>query len=156
MREIHLTRGKVALVDDEDFALVSQYGWSYRPSRNTGYAIRNTDGMRMHRLILSTPATLIVDHTNGIGTDNRRSNIRNCNRQENDQNRSTIPNRTSRFKGVSWRSSENKFRAQIFVNKRQVSLGLFRNEQDAAVLYDFVARQFFGPFARLNFPEVVS
>lgn len=84
-REIQLSRGMVALVDEADFAAVNTSRWSFQPNRRIGYAIRgvrDSDGkyrsQLMHRFIMDAPAGEFVDHINGNGLDNRRANLRLC------------------------------------------------------------------------------
>jgi hypothetical protein len=93
MKEILLTRGKVAIVDDEDYALVNRMKWQAAPSRDTFYAMCGIPGLRgqqrllMHRLIMDPPKGMEIDHINGNGLDNRRANMRIVTRQQNLQNR---------------------------------------------------------------------
>ena len=84
MREIRLTQDKVALVDDEDFELVSRYKWhAHRVTRRTlcdqYYVAHNPPGGRkilLHNLIMHPPPGMVVDHLNFDGLDNRRQNLR--------------------------------------------------------------------------------
>ncbi|MMZ67947.1 hypothetical protein D1872_305870 [compost metagenome] len=90
MREIPLTQGKVAIIDDEDFEKVSAYKWCY--SSTIGYAVSRkvVNGKRqpvlMHRLILDAPPGLVTDHINHDKLDNRKANLRLCTRHENNRN----------------------------------------------------------------------
>jgi hypothetical protein len=149
VREIELTRGFVALVDDEDFGALSGQKWtaSVRPGRI--YA--QTRSVLMHRLILGNPAG-DVDHRNGNGLDNRRANLRVASRSLNNAN-SRGRAGTSRFKGVSWCRRDNRWQAGIQQNGQRKALGRFDTEVDAALAYDEAARSLFGEFARLNFPK---
>lgn len=158
MREIALPRGMVALVDDEDFALVSRRTWS--PSRNDGnggtfYAVSGASPrVLMHVLILGSEPGTQIDHINGNGLDNRRSNLRRCSRAQNAANRAKQRGTfTSRFKGVSRLASG--WRAYITAG-RFIYLGTFATEEDAARAYDAAAVEHFGEFARLNFPTMES
>lgn len=143
-----------AQVDADDAALVASRHW---------YAVRRSGGRletiyaesakhpqtMMHRLILGDAAKgLVVDHINGDGLDNRRANLRLCTQGENARNVSARPG-TSKFKGVSRR--DGKWRARIMVNRREISLGRFDSEVEAACAYDAAAVRHFGSFAKLNF-----
>lgn len=90
MKQIPLTQGQFALVDDEDFDFLMQWRWYYSKSNcdNTGYAVRyeNGKGIRMHRVVMNTPANLVVDHINHNGIDNQKHNLRNCTNTENAHN----------------------------------------------------------------------
>jgi hypothetical protein len=153
MREIPLTHGAVAIVDDEDYLLVSRYRWVYvkRPSSTTGYAFSLDIYREMGKFLVDRPAGMEIDHVNGNGLDNRRSNLRICTSTENRRNRRKprAPG-ASRFKGV--RPRNEKWRAEIKINGEHRCLGTYASEEDAAKAYDAAARELHGEFACLNFP----
>ena len=102
----------------------------------------------MHRNLMNTPDGLETDHVNGDKLDNRRSNLRICTRGENAHN-CKKPNRgKNRLKGVSF--GANGWEAYINWKDRKQHLGFFKNELDAATVYNVAAQLFFGEFARLN------
>lgn len=160
-REIPLTRGMVALVDDEDFERVAQYKWTtYKAKRTrTFYAYRtiNVHGRRtclfLHRFLLDAPKGLKVDHVNGNGLDNRRENLRFATTAENVRSSARASNNTSGFKGVSWHKHDRKWEANITFNGKRRYLGSFTCPIEAAKVYDAAAREQFGDFARVNFPR---
>lgn len=139
MKEIQLTQGKVALVDDEDFERLSRYRWYARKDRNVFYAQRNSpmvNGIRqnmihMHHEIISKPLNgFEIDHENGNGLDNQRHNLRFVTHRQNGQNRKNQKS-SSRYPGVSWFKISKKWEANIQINGRKKHLGLFFNELDA-------------------------
>lgn len=154
-KQIQLTQGQVAIVDDEDFALVYGRKWYAHKNKNTYYAKTWVAGenktISMHRLILGN-SELVTDHIDGDGLNNTRKNLRRCTRQQNGRNQvvRTYPGKASRYKGVFL---DRKWKAQITVNGKYKFLGRFENEIDAAHAYDKAAKELFGEFARLNFPE---
>ena len=156
MKTIKLTRGQVALVDDADFELLNQYKWSLAIGSNAGYSfyaktrIKNKT-VYMHRMILNPTDKQTVDHDNGNGLDNRRSNIRLCNSSQNQANRGRQKNCNSGFKGVSWHKEQRKWVAWIQFSKKHIYLGRFDNKIGAAVAYDNAAIKYHGEFARTNF-----
>lgn len=154
MREIKLTRGHVAIVDDEDFDELSKFKWHAMPSRHYVYAARSekVPGGRvlhhkMHRQLKGFPEGM-VDHANGNTLDNRRSNLRVCERGQNVANQKCKP---GRLKGVTaWGA---KWRSRIGAGGAPKShIGVFESPIAAAIAYDQAARAKYGAFAKLNFP----
>ena len=156
---IALTKGKVALVDDPDAALVAAFSWQAVLCKGRWYArAGRREGKRMihtymHRLLLGLPRRRpMVDHKNGDGLDNRRENLRLATSTQNAWNMESRRGSTSRYKGVS-RAKRFGWQAQISVGGRNKHLGFFHSEEDAARVYDAKAAVLFGAYARLNFPE---
>lgn len=160
MKQIPLTQGKVALVDDEDYEVLSQYRWQARRKEHTWYAQRyhqrcgKKSSQSMHRAILGLiDPSACVDHINGDGLDNRRRNLRVASCAQNNQNSRKQCNNSSGYKGVSYRKSYNKWHAYIYLDNRQINLGHYDDPEFAAMVYDSFAKQLFGEFFRPNFPE---
>jgi len=160
MKLIAITRGQVVIVDDDKFQWQSQWKWHARRNRPGGiwYAGRvdYTGGKKrlifMHREILGlSDRNQHVDHINGDGLDNRRSNLRIATNAENNRNHRKPSNAlTSLYKGVSWHKLSRKWQAQITFNGKKRYLGLFIDELAAARTYDKAAKELHGEFARLN------
>jgi len=161
IREILLTQGQVAIVDEEDYALLSQYKWKAhkRKTDNTFYADTHTSRknpprvtLRMHRVILGIcDPRIMVDHIDGNGLNNSRKNLRIATAHQNQGNRSkNRGNFTSTFRGVC--KIKGKWVMQIGTKPR-VSIRC-ESEINAARLYDEYAINYWGEFARLNFPVV--
>ncbi len=160
MKEIPLTRGYVALVDDEDYERVSQFKWYASVRRKTVYAQREVGGtaQKMHRLILGLEPgdKSLVDHVDHNGLNNCRSNIRVCTHAENQRNVEKHCDNTSGWKGVIWHKKGQKFAARLRVNSKNIHLGLFHSPISAALEYDRAARKYHGSFACLNFPGMCA
>jgi hypothetical protein len=157
MKEIKLTNGGVALVDDEDFNDLNQYKWFSHKEGNTSYVwrhdkkgFRQYGKVKMHRQILNSKITESIDHINGNGLDNRRSNIRLCTAQQNQMNRKKHHNYSSSFKGVSYHAKNKKWRATINIDGKQISAGCYATEEEAAIAYNKKSFELFGEFARPN------
>lgn len=162
-RLIPLTQDKFAIIDAADMHLVDQWNWSASRRKNRKgirwYAVRGTSvkgkGVRiyMHREIMAASSTAEIDHRNGDGLDNRRSNLRVATRQQNTRNAGLRSNNTSGYKGVWWSRVSGKWACGITINARNIHLGLFLSKREAARAYDVAAANCFGEFARPNFPE---
>ncbi len=154
MKRIPLTRGLVALVDDEDYPRLAAFRW-YANRRPHGifYATRMIEKKirYMHHDVIGKASGLHVDHLNGNALDNRKANLRFATPSQNSANRRKSAACTSRYKGVN--KEKQKWQARIGVYGKRIFLGLFDHEEDAARAYDRAALLHFGPFARLNFPS---
>jgi hypothetical protein len=153
MRTVPLTRGYKAVVDNEDYDVVSPYRW-YPVLDDNGrvYAVTRVNGTvtLMHRLILNAPKGTDVDHVDRDGLNNRRYNIRLATKEQNAHNTAPRLGGSSPFKGVSLSANGNRWRACIWLNGRQTHLGYFDSEEKAAEAYNVAAKENFGEFARLN------
>jgi hypothetical protein len=158
MKEIPLSQGKVALVSEEDFAVLTQNKWYAHkdPRKHTFYAVRNikkdgrTTTIKMHQQIMGCAG---VDHKDGNGLNNCRNNLRQATNSQNLANMRKRPGLTSRFKGVSWSKERKKWVAQVQQSGRTTSLGRFDSEEAAARAYDKFMYEKFDKFARLNYPK---
>lgn len=157
MREIPLTQGKVALVDDADYESLSMYKWHAWKNPKTGefYARRNivVNGKKtiiaMHTVLMQPPEGHEVDHVNLNGLDNRRENLRVVTRSQNMANTRSRGG-SSAYKGVSWSNQAKKWHAYIGYQKRRIHIGFFNEERDAAAAYNTKAMELFGEHALLN------
>jgi hypothetical protein len=170
MREVHLSQGKVALIDDCDYDAVSRYKWYAKRMSGTYYAARNErvkDKRRtllMHVFILESTGAL-VDHKDGNGLNNTRGNIRVCTVSENTRNRRGNLNASSKYKGVA--KFEHKvtrvttsgriikyfylrYAAVIQADGKIIRLGKYKTEVEAAAAYNVAAIKYHKDFARLN------
>ena len=162
---IPLTQGKVAIVDDEDYGVLSQFKW-FAQTNHKGdiwYARRyvyrgimngkvKLELVSMHRQILGLQKgdKTEGDHQNGDGLDNRRENLRRGTGTQNRWNRHRRSQFSSRYKGVKWSASKGKWEVNIGYNTRRIYLGAFSDEAWAAVIYNLAAIIYHGEFASLN------
>jgi len=155
-KTIPLTRGKVAIVDDEDYEWLNQWKWC---CSDRMYAVRGKihgdklSHLSMHRVILSAKEGDITDHINRDKLDNRRSNLRLCTPAESARNQNLRKDNKSGYKGVHWHPVDKKWCAKICVHGKRTFLGNYDQVEDAARAYDQAAIELHGEFARLNFPE---
>lgn len=155
-KELTLTKGFVALVDDDDYPYLSQWKWTY----SGGYALRKEKRggkayrIMLHRQITNAPQGLDVDHWDGNGLNNCRSNLRVSTRTQNNANRKPYAFGASKYKGVHFRRDRKHkpWRVSIGYNNQKVWVGVFADEIEAARAYDVKARELYGEFALTNFP----
>lgn len=154
-KQIPLTRGQYVLVDERDYESLARYRWHCTAN---GYAARTVIKRKrkktiyMHRELLKAPARLQVDHCNQDKLDNRRENLRLVTAQQNTMNRSKQRNRSAPYKGVS--RHRGRWQARIWVDGKSLHLGYFDTLFIAASIYDVAARQYYGPYAKLNLPAI--
>lgn len=158
---ISLGGDRFALISPEDLAKVAPHTWRIN---QRGYvvrtchsglgAVRRTVVQGLHRYVLDAPRGVIVDHADGDLLNNQRGNLRFASHQQNSSNRHRSVNQLAgRFKGVTWHKNCRKWQAQIKVSGKEKYLGLFYEAEDAARAYDRAAREHFGEFSVLNFPD---
>jgi hypothetical protein len=157
VKKINLTQGYYTIVDDEDYEYLSLKKWHVKLSGGA-YACgklwlpeeRKSKNIKMHRVILGiTDPSVIVDHINRDGLDNRRVNLRICSRTQNQANR-VVSYGTSRYKGVAFDKKNENWESYIGYQGKKIHLGKFDNEIDAARRYNEEALKLFGEFSMVN------
>lgn len=165
--EITLTRGQVAFVDADDYAIHEELRqkWTAHLDQRSGkyYAMRSVrrDGKRqtllMHRLIARAQPDEDVDHWNHNTLDNRKLNLRRCTHAQNTQSKQKRKAlATCHFKGVRLHRGNGKWQSRITIDGKTICLGCFKSDEEAARAYDAKAVEVFGQFAHLNFPISVA
>lgn len=151
---IPLTRGEYAKVELADRDSVAQFLWKCRITCGKKYAARcvSRKTVQMHRYLMGNSSPLEIDHINGDGLDNRRSNLRFATPSQNKANRKKVDGCRSKYKGVAWYERDKLWGARICKNGQGYTLGYSKNEQDCAIMYDVAAQLLHGEFAVLNFP----
>lgn len=152
MKTINLTKGLVAKVSEEDFDYLNQWKWHFDgryPARTAWDSmIKAERKVYMHRVIMEAQ---FVDHINGDKLDNRRENLRAVTKSQNNMNQSQQKKQKhSKYKGVSWDKSRNKWMAYCKKDGKMNYLGRFTDENEAALAYNNKASELFGEFAKLN------
>ena len=142
MKEIILSQGLVAWVDDGMYRELNQYNWYANKSRNTYYARRHVVGdsdkkITMHHAVMGFPPKgFVSDHRDGNGLNNRRYNLRFVTLRQNRQNlNNLIVPKSSQFPGVGWVKREQRWRAKIQIGDKYKSLGYFTDELQAFKAY---------------------
>ena len=166
MKPISLTRGLFVTVDDEDYDRVMAAGpwFAHKVKTKSGwYAARDiphpaTQGKRvqqgMHRFLLGLDVDdkRHSDHRDGDGLNNQSHNLRIATYTQNNQNKGTSSLNTSGFKGVSWDGRGDKWRAQIRVEGKLISLGSYTDNREAHLAYCEAALSLHGEFGNTGLP----
>ena len=138
--ELILSNGQIALIDLIDVDLIKQHRWRF----NNGYARSvigdRTNHVYLHHFLIKDRNGLEIDHKNGNGLDNRRSNLRLATSGQNKINRKSI--------GVS--VVNGKFRAFICVNKKNINLGTFTSFEKALQVREGAANRLHGEYAYIK------
>lgn len=153
MKEIQLTQGKVAQVDDENFESLNAHKWYAKKKGKTFYAGRDiqADGKQTtHRMHWEVLGGKWIDHRDHDGLNNQKTNLRFCTNSENCMNRRKFANTSCTYKGVYFNKTTGKWRAMIGINGKRINLGYYVDETEAAKAYNTKAIELFGEFAYLN------
>jgi hypothetical protein len=157
MKKIPLTKGKFAIVDDDDFEFVSEHKWYCNSNNMAVYECRiDRTKIRflMHRVIMDCPDGMEVDHINGDRLDNRKENLRIVTRHQNMLNRKVRSDSKTGYKGVEYKSDQARSRpyaAYIRIDNKKKTLGHYKTAEEAAKIYDEAALKYHGEYANLNF-----
>jgi hypothetical protein len=160
-RLLTLTNQRVAVIDAVDAERILALGlsWYAFRVRRSWYAAAemgatgNRRRVYLHRLIMDAPIGIEVDHRDGDGLNCRRSNLRLCSHAQNLANQRLSSANKSGYRGVSWDMRDRRWRVAIKKHQVVTTLGGFKDPISAALAYDKAAREMFGEFARLNFPN---
>ena len=170
MKEIKLTKGYIAMVDDDDFEWLNKFKWFANVQKSGDVravknATKNDIHTKMHRMIMGvTNPKILIDHKDRNPLNNQRSNLRTCNDSQSACNVASARNSTSKYLGVSLQDCKQKYntkegvktsrsiawRATIFKNYKQINIGRFKTEKEAALAYNNKAIELHGEFASLN------
>lgn len=147
----------VAIVDNDDYQLLSKHKWTAHVMNGVSYAVRRTKvngkftNISMHRVIMNADESVIIDHKNRDGLDNRRANLRIATKSQNAINSKNRIGTSSKYRGVTYDKINDKWKAYIRVKGKQKTIGRFDSEKEAALARDFSARNHHGEFAKFNF-----
>ena len=160
---IEITKGLFVIVDRKNFDWLNQYAWmawTPKESPRLTYAVRkgHVDEGRsgntkilMHREIVGAKGKDQVDHEDCNGLNNTEENLRWATHSQNLGNpRKRATKTSSKFKGVTWQKSTNKWQASVQYLGKRFYVGWFKNELDAAKAYNKKAIELFGEYARIN------
>lgn len=119
MKTIKLTQGKIAIIDDNDFEKVNKWKWSFHHS---GYVVRGKPQISLHRFVMKAKKGQFVDHINRNRLDNRKENLRFCNRRQNQFN-------SLGEDGIHWRGDREAWIVRMMVNGRKKYIGYYKTKK---------------------------
>lgn len=129
-------------------------GHVYKVSDNLSYleTTINSRSYKIHRLIWLYMTGRFpdkgIDHKDGNGLNNKWDNLRECNQSQNQWNKSKYKSKKGLYKGVY--KDGNLFKALVTVEGKQINIGWFKTELEAAIAFNEAAKQYYGEFAYLN------
>ena len=167
MKKIPLTKGKYAIVDDEDYPYLSRFRWHTMSIKGKNYSydipattLRTLRGetyqMLMRRLIIPERENLRVVHKNHDELDCRKENLVYTNTSLKVNNARKIKGTYSDHKGVSLdiqqvkRGHSKKWRCSIMKDNKSHFLGYYEDENEAALAYNEKAKELYGEHAYQN------
>jgi len=159
-RRLRMSQPRYAKVDSDDYYRLRKYEWFAQGGAPNYYAVREVGTSKekrrtviyLHKEIIDVPDGMLIDHINHDGMDNRKANLRQATYWQNMYNRRKCSvAKSSKYKGVCWKKQTRKWVARITFEKKQIHLGYFKNEIDAAKAYDAAAKKYHKEFACLNF-----
>jgi hypothetical protein len=149
IKEIHLVGGVVVLIDDDIFDYLMQfkwYAWWSRSNRYVRRSIKKENGrwsaISMHQEVMGKKDGYIIDHIDGNGLNNQRSNLRHVTNRQNCQNKHTY--KTSKYPGVAWKSYRCEWESNIRVDGVNRALGYFKTELEAFLVYKNAVKKLTG------------
>jgi hypothetical protein len=159
MKTIPLGKHHTAFVDDEDYEFLSQFKWyslrgQYASANSKLPITKGGTPVLMHRLVIAARPGEQVDHIDGNGFNNQRSNLRLCTSSQNHANQKCGLRGCTRFKGVQFPKRVYKLKkpwlVRIMVNRKTKFSRYYRTPTEAACGYNIAAKELFGEFAKLN------
>lgn len=124
-----------AKIDKDDLGKIKKYKWSM----NNGYVCCSSKKIKLHQLILDKKDESDIDHINHRPTDNRKRNLRHCTRSQNLMNK--------KVKGCYRDKRDKKWETKIMINYKSISLGRFKDKQEAITARRNAEQKYFKEFA---------
>jgi hypothetical protein len=136
-------------IDIEDIGKIKDYKWSRMGVKEEKYyAVCYKENLFMHRAIMNiTDKNILIDHRNHNGLDNKKNNLRISDCVTNGQNKKLLDRNTSGVTGVDWHKQRGKWRVRITVNKKEISLGLYDDFDEAVAVRKQAQEQYFKEFS---------
>lgn len=146
------------IIDKEDYDKIKDYCWHIKRDSSSNetnkrlYACSYHHGKyySLHSLILPVQEGFIVDHKDGNGLNNRKSNLRRATYSQNNMNTSLYKNNKSGYKGIYWNKKNKNWRVKIQLNNKMIEIGSFKDLDKAIEARIKAEEEYFGEFSVLN------
>ncbi len=152
MKQIPLSKGQYALIDDNDYPLLVNYSWHYNTKGYAYYSKSMTEKVSMTSMIMNPPKGYEVDHIDRNPLNNQRYNLRIVTHQQNCHNRSKPKRGNSPYVGVEFQ--DGNWSAFLTINGKYTYLGQFPTASIAALARDMWEVYYHGKYAYTNFKLV--
>ena len=142
------------IVDEDIYYKLKEYKWF--KSKNYVCALIDNKIINLNRYVMDYTGQNIVDHINNNPLDNRKCNLRIVTPQQNNMNRKSTKDSSSKYIGVTFDKRNNKWKAFIKINGKSVHLGTYDNELDAGKERDIATREHYGEYGNLNLMSSIN
>lgn len=132
--------------DLEDFENVKKYTWYMKSGGYVETSTKDKETISLHRLVMNAQENEVIDHKNHENNNCRKENLRRATNSKNQMNKKIQNNNTSGVTGVIWNKSRNNWHARISVHKKRISLGYFKNFEDAVKVRKEAELKYFGEY----------
>lgn len=135
-------------VDIEDFGRIKSHCWR---KNDNGYLATtiNHSTVYLHRMIMRVSSKICIDHIGGSTTkhDNRKINLRLANHSQNGRNKEIQSNNTSGYPGVSWDKQRKGWSASVYLDGKEIYLGVYKDKNDAINARRMGEMQYYGEYS---------
>ena len=150
---------KVFLISEEDFEKIHNKSWYIDTQGYINTSVPRNDGttrsipIKLYNYIMEPQKGNVIDHMNRNKLDNRRENLRECTKLENDRNKIQEVNKSPIFRGVRLTENGKKYRTRIKVMDKEINLGTYETKEEAINARLEAEKRYYGEFAASNAPD---
>lgn len=127
-------RSKKMEIDDEDVVAISFHTWYHSNKYNIIYACVDGKTTTIGQFVAKRMGLSLIndiDHRDRNIFNNKRDNLREATRSQNNMNKKAQVNNKLGIKGVCFNKSKGKYEAYIKMNYEKIHLGSFNTKEEA-------------------------